>query len=438
MSRCSPETARSIVDLLLNDHGTAGSWSVQRVTADEKATAIAEETCRGCDQQFRPKAVGRQFCSRACYNAYLERKRDGTLKPKRPRQPRENGSLGPGRRFAGEPYEYTIARAGLSAEQVQTELLAVFGLKVGITTIFRAWRRHAAGRPAPRPPMFSKPVQPATPSPSEPEAPMLTEEVNNALNVAQDIARRLRAVLARKGISQQAAGNLAGVSQTVVSKAYRGNIIAEESRAALVAWLEFEEGAIPTKDVPIEPTPNALEQLKTIAQAEQLTTALGATPQEAEEPREPALHTPVIVEVEEPETLVVIDEAAELPDSFFDKAVDAIDSMEPYSEPDLPRTLRQAVSGLGVLPESDDEPIGLTVPKTLATVSESLAGFEKLRQQFAITSAELERSATLSPADVMVEKIARRGALAELEKHGLELPDRARITISLEWGPAGG
>lgn len=369
MKGCSPETARSIVDLLLQDPGCAGLSSVQRITEDEKSAAITEETCRGCDQVFMPKAVGRQFCSRACYNAYLERKRDGTLKPKRPRPSRENGSLGPGRRFAGEPYEYTIARAGLSAEEVQTELLAVFGLKVGLTTIFRSWRRHAAGLPAPRPQLFSKPIQPASPpSPPEPEAPMLSTETKKAMDEAQSIARRLKAVLARKGISQHAAGEAAGVSQTAVSKAYRGHILSEETRASLVAWIEFEEGVIPTKDV-------------SIAQSEQLTTALGAAPQEAEEPREPALHTPRIVEAQE--AISGAPDCANCPDA------------------------------LGVECDCDEGPVA-----------------------DAITRADLERSTPLSPADVMLEKIARRGALAELEKHGLELPDRARITISLEWGPA--
>lgn len=146
MSKTSPELAQKIVDLLLNDPGVADSWSIQRVSAEE-ARPLEEQVCVGCEQNFMPKAVGRQFCSRDCYNDYLERKRQAKGKTKsKPKRERAPGQLGPGRRFTGEVAEFCCSRQGLaSVYEVQQEIHEKFGLRVGITTIYRAWRRRAAG-----------------------------------------------------------------------------------------------------------------------------------------------------------------------------------------------------------------------------------------------------------------------------------------------------
>lgn len=146
MSKTSPELAQKIVDLLLNDPGVADSWSIQRVSPEE-SRPLEEQTCVGCDAQFMPKAVGRQFCSRDCYNDYLERKRQakGKIKTK-PKRDRAPGQLGPGRRFTGEVAEYCCSRQGLaSVYEVQQEIHEKFEMRVGITTIYRAWRRRASG-----------------------------------------------------------------------------------------------------------------------------------------------------------------------------------------------------------------------------------------------------------------------------------------------------
>lgn len=146
MSKTSPELAQKIVDLLLNDPGVADSWSIQRVSAEE-SRPLEEQTCVGCEETFMPKAVGRQFCSRDCYNDYLERKRQAKGKTKnKPKRERAPGQLGPGRRFTGEVAEYCCSRQGLaSVYEVQQEIHEKFGMRVGITTIYRAWRRRAAG-----------------------------------------------------------------------------------------------------------------------------------------------------------------------------------------------------------------------------------------------------------------------------------------------------
>jgi len=146
MSKTSPELAQKIVDLLLNDPGVADSWSIQRVSAEE-SRPLEEQTCVGCKDKFMPKAVGRQFCSRDCYNDYLERKRRAKGKTKsKPKRERAPGQLGPGRRFTGEVAEYCCSRQGLaSVYEVQQEIHEKFGMRVGITTIYRAWRRRAAG-----------------------------------------------------------------------------------------------------------------------------------------------------------------------------------------------------------------------------------------------------------------------------------------------------
>lgn len=146
MSKTSPELARKIVDLLLNDPGVADSWSIQRVSSEE-ARPLEEQTCVGCDIEFLPKAVGRQFCSRDCYNDYLERKRQAKGKTKsKPKRERAPGQLGPGRRFTGEVADYCCSRQGLaSVYEVQQEIHDKFGMRVGITTIYRAWRRRASG-----------------------------------------------------------------------------------------------------------------------------------------------------------------------------------------------------------------------------------------------------------------------------------------------------
>lgn len=145
MSKTPPELAQKIVDLLLNDPGVADSWSIQRVSAEE-ARPLKPQVCVGCEETFTPKAVGRRYCSRACYDAHLERKRKakGKTKPKVKKE-RDKDTLGPGRRFVGPVADYCCSRQGLaSVQEVQQEILEKFGLRVGITTIYRAWRRRAA------------------------------------------------------------------------------------------------------------------------------------------------------------------------------------------------------------------------------------------------------------------------------------------------------
>ena len=62
------------------------------------------------------------------------------------RRERAPGQLGPGRRFTGEVAEYCCSRQGLaSVYEVQQEIHDKFGMRVGITTIYRAWRRRASG-----------------------------------------------------------------------------------------------------------------------------------------------------------------------------------------------------------------------------------------------------------------------------------------------------
>lgn len=145
MSKTPPELAQKIVDLLLNDPGVADSWSIQRVSPEE-SRPLELQICVGCQQEFMPKAVGRRYCSRSCYDAHLERRRraKGANKPK-PKRMREPGSLGPGRRFVGPVADYCCSRQGLaSVQEVQKEIQEKFGLRVGITTIYRAWRRRAS------------------------------------------------------------------------------------------------------------------------------------------------------------------------------------------------------------------------------------------------------------------------------------------------------
>lgn len=145
MSKTSAELAQKIVNLLLNDPGVADSWSIQRVSSEE-ARPIEEQVCVGCDAVFMPKAVGRQFCSRDCYNDYLDRKRQAKGKSKsRPKRERAPGQLGPGRRFTGEVADYCCSRQGLATVyEVQEEINEKFGMRVGITTIYRAWRRRTS------------------------------------------------------------------------------------------------------------------------------------------------------------------------------------------------------------------------------------------------------------------------------------------------------
>ena len=144
MSKTSPELAQRIVDLLLNDPGVADSWSIQRVSPED-SRPLEEQTCVGCRETFMPKAVGRQFCSRDCYNDYLERKRQAKGRTKnKPKRERAPGQLGPGRRFTGEVADYCCSRQGLaSVYEVQQEIHDLFGMRVGITTIYRAWRRRS-------------------------------------------------------------------------------------------------------------------------------------------------------------------------------------------------------------------------------------------------------------------------------------------------------
>lgn len=104
MSKTPPELAQAIVDLLSHDPGTAELFNSQRQT---ESMPLGERTCGGCGRAFLPSAHGRQYCSRECYDSYLEQRRSATGQPKRVRgrRRREVGVLGSGRRFEGEPAE---------------------------------------------------------------------------------------------------------------------------------------------------------------------------------------------------------------------------------------------------------------------------------------------------------------------------------------------
>lgn len=136
---CSHETADAIVKLLLDDSHVGEVHGVQRCWHE-----IPEQSnCRGCGESFKPKAVGRQFCSRSCYDSYLSRKRNGRPVAKRNREPRPtDGALGSGRPFDGEMRDFCVAQKGLlTALEVQSKILERFGVRVGISTVYRAWRR---------------------------------------------------------------------------------------------------------------------------------------------------------------------------------------------------------------------------------------------------------------------------------------------------------
>lgn len=129
--------ADKIVDLLEQDPGVIGLHGANRgVTIPEGPEKVH---CRGCGAVFQPKGVGRQYCSRSCYEEELRKRRKG----KKKRKPMElpEGSLGPGRRFVGAPAEYAQSRLGLATvHEVREEIFERFGLRVGITTIYRVWR----------------------------------------------------------------------------------------------------------------------------------------------------------------------------------------------------------------------------------------------------------------------------------------------------------
>lgn len=131
--------AEKIVHLLEQDPGVIGLFGACRgVTVPEEPEEIP---CRGCRELFTPRAVGRQYCSRDCYDRSLLERRKKRTKPK-PRA-RVEGDLGPGRRFEGEPAQYAKSRQGLATVyEVRQELFDRFGLRVGITTIYRAWKRR--------------------------------------------------------------------------------------------------------------------------------------------------------------------------------------------------------------------------------------------------------------------------------------------------------
>lgn len=152
MNTCSPEMADRIVKLLLNDPGVGSSFHMKRSEPEE----ITEQTCRGCEIRFMPKAFGRVFCSKACYNAHLERGRAGKKpRAKQSERKRHKDGLGPGRSFDGLPAAYAKSRQGKADPwMVQAEVSSLFGVRVGITTIYRCWRRPApqVSEPLPQPP----------------------------------------------------------------------------------------------------------------------------------------------------------------------------------------------------------------------------------------------------------------------------------------------
>lgn len=140
--RCSPEMADAIVKLLLNDGGSASVYKKKR-----SETAELEPTvCSGCGLTFLPSAFGRQYCSRSCYDQHLARLSAAKGKVrKKPPKPREPGVLGPGRRLPAEVKIYLRSRRHLaSVRDLVDEVHARFGLRLGVTTVYRVFRRERA------------------------------------------------------------------------------------------------------------------------------------------------------------------------------------------------------------------------------------------------------------------------------------------------------
>lgn len=140
--RCSPEMARAIVNLILGDEGVATVYNTHR---NEKAELVHTE-CTGCGHTFLPSAFGRQFCSRSCYDQHLARHR--ALKPARPKKPpreQKPGALGPGRRLPAEIKAYLQARRYCaSVPALVEEVDSRFGIRIGITTVYRVFRQGSA------------------------------------------------------------------------------------------------------------------------------------------------------------------------------------------------------------------------------------------------------------------------------------------------------
>lgn len=130
MSGCSADMAQKIVQLLMDDHNTASSYCIPRIQYDEPP---APTICLGCNIEFIPAARHRQYCSRECFVRV---------------------------RTGGPHAEYIAGRAGLaSAAAVRAEVLNLFGLTIGVSTICRHWAARAKavseGQAQPAKPIYS-------------------------------------------------------------------------------------------------------------------------------------------------------------------------------------------------------------------------------------------------------------------------------------------
>lgn len=143
MGKTSAELARKIVNLLLNDPGCSTHWTRTGGTDLDTIDSLAPLKCAGCKRLFTPAQPGRQYCSRACYDAYLaSTRKQRVATASAPKRQRSKDALGAGNRFQGAPREYAVSRMGVaSADDVCREIQERYGLKVSKSTVYRAWNR---------------------------------------------------------------------------------------------------------------------------------------------------------------------------------------------------------------------------------------------------------------------------------------------------------
>lgn len=124
---CSPELARRIVDLLLNDPGVASGCGFMSIAPGRpKPAPIGEKICLGCRQPFKPSAYGRQYCSVGCFEDHRRQQLAPRKKPD-------------GRGFYTPPEirDYILERPNVRMRVLVDEIQERFGRTISDSTICR-------------------------------------------------------------------------------------------------------------------------------------------------------------------------------------------------------------------------------------------------------------------------------------------------------------
>lgn len=147
--KCSAESAQKIVDLLMADNAnicnTHGGLDKTLVSLDNNYVCKRKIECKGCSIKYIPEptvAKTSKFCSRDCYDKFLERKR----KPKKQKSNKFKGMLGPGKRLPKEVKEYLIENRHCKIEYLLERVKEKYGFNISTSTIYRAWRKESGGK----------------------------------------------------------------------------------------------------------------------------------------------------------------------------------------------------------------------------------------------------------------------------------------------------